>query len=174
MRTKAIAILTLLALSLTVVPTYASEPADSTPELSGAKAAAADSTLTVQDMLTYAQQDEYLAKGEYQTILKAYGNQRVFSNILKAEETHISLLTPLLEQYGVPAVTSADLPNPIVPESLKTAYTIGVQAEIENIAMYEGFLETQLPADVESVFLRLMKASESHLKAFEQNLSRTR
>lgn len=174
MKIKSISILTILAITLTTLPVQASEIPDSSPSLYGARAAAADAALSVQDMLTYAQQDEYLAIMEYDEILKVYGTQRVFSNIRRAEETHINLLTPILERYAVPAITSDALPSPIIPESLKSAYEIGVQAEIENIDMYERFLKADLPADVESAFLRLMKASENHLKAFERNLSRVK
>ena len=172
MKIKSISILTILAMTLAAVPVQAAAISDSPTSLYGAKPAAADVTLTVQDMLTYAQQDEYLAKAEYAAILKTYGTQRVFSNISRAEDTHIRLLTPILEKYNVTAVTSDTLPSPVIPESLKSAYAIGVQTEIENIDMYERFLKADLPADVESAFLQLMRASENHLKAFERNLSR--
>lgn len=172
MKLKSISILTLLAMTLAAAPVHGAEIQDSTATFPGAKGAAADTTLSVQDMLLYAQQDEYLAKGEYAAIQRTFGTQRIFSNISRAEDTHISLLSPILEKYGVEAVTSDSLPSPVIPESLKSAYAIGVQAEIENIEMYERFLEQDLPADVESVFLRLMNASENHLKAFERNFSR--
>jgi hypothetical protein len=47
-----------------------------------------------------------------------------------------------------------------------------VQAEIDNIAMYESFLEKELPADVAGLFAELKRASENHLRAFQNNLSR--
>ena len=47
----------------------------------------------------------------------------------------------------------------VTPEEIKSALGIGVQAEIDNIAMYEAFLQTDLPADVRDVFERLTTAS---------------
>lgn len=169
-RKLSIITLTLMAVSSSAV--FADSISISDPLLVGAKAAAADNAPTVEEMLTYAIQDELLAKAEYNAILDAYGNQRVFSNILRAEETHIALLKPLLSDYAIPVAVEDGLPNPLLPTSLKEAYAIGVQAEIDNIAMYEDFLEKDLPADVKAVFVRLMNASKSHLKAFERNLSR--
>ena len=64
-------------------------------ELFGAKSAEQSSNLTIQNMLTYAIQDEYLAHAEYKSIIGKYGSIRPFSNIIRAEETHINMLIPL-------------------------------------------------------------------------------
>ena len=55
-----------------------------------------------------------------------------------------------------------------LPESLNEAYKAGVKAEIENIAMYERFLQQELPKDVRQVFESLKNASENHLRAFRR------
>ena len=55
-----------------------------------------------------------------------------------------------------------------LPESLNEAYKAGVEAEIENIAMYERFLQQELPKDVRQVFESLKDASENHLRAFRR------
>lgn len=54
-----------------------------------------------------------------------------------------------------------------VPSSLQESDEIGVEAEIRNIEMYESFLKEDLPEDVRIVFENLKRASESHLRAFE-------
>ena len=41
-------------------------------------------------------------------------------------------------------------------------------AEVKNIAMYEKFLDQDLPDDIRLVFANLMQASEKHLAAFER------
>jgi len=76
----------------------------------GATGAKAQDSYTLPEMLTYAIQDEYLAKAEYQKIMDTFGVQRPFSNIIKAENTHITELQPLFAQYDVPltADTSSD------------------------------------------------------------------
>jgi hypothetical protein len=133
----------------------------------GSAGALSDDSYTLEEMLTYAIQDEYMAKAEYEAILDTYGSVRPFSNIVRSEETHISLLLPLFETYGltVPENTAAE--NVVLPDTLAETYPIGVEAEINNIGMYESFLKEDLPADVEFVFTRLMDASENHLAAFQ-------
>lgn len=126
-----------------------------------------DAELTVPVMLTFALQDEYLARGEYQVILEKFGSLRPFSNIIKAEEQHIAWLTPLMEKYGValPADRGAELA--IAPDTMKNALLAGANAEIANIEMYEKFLRRDLPADVKAVFEHLLAASKNHLSAFQ-------
>ena len=138
----------------------------------GASAAVRDDNPTLEAMLRYAIQDEYLARAEYEQIMETHGDIRPFSNIIQAEESHVGYLVPLFENLGltVPADTAAD--HVVVPESLKQAIEIGVQAEIDNIAMYDRFLDQDLPADVRDVFERLKNASENHLRAFRNNLMR--
>ena len=137
----------------------------------GASAAKADSNLTVEEMLTYAIQDEYLAQAEYDYIIDTFGSIKPFSNIINAETNHIALLTPLLTKYAtVPTNTAASvIPKPATVEE---ALARGVQAEIANIAMYDSFLAKELPDDVKTVFTELKAASENHLAAFSRNHGR--
>lgn len=126
-----------------------------------------NSNNSLNEMLTKAISDEYLAQAEYDAILEKYGEQRPFINLSKAEETHINLLLPLLEEYEV-AIPKTDWDSTIkVPESLEAAYQAGIDAETENIAMYKSFLKEDLPENVEDAFERLMNASENHLRAFQ-------
>ncbi len=136
----------------------------------GAAALSEGKTYTVEEMLTYAIQDEYLARAEYKVIMDAYGEQRPFINIMKAEGGHIELLLPLFTAYGVTVPEDAALEHTVKPDSLQAAYEAGVTAEVNNIAMYEAFLkQSDLPDDVRAVFEALTRASGNHLRAFEQN-----
>lgn len=138
----------------------------------GSAAVEEDETYTLSEMLTYAIEDEYLAHAEYVSIIDTLGGQRPFTNIVKAEETHIAALEPLFAEYGVglPANTAEDYV--VVPSTWLDAFKAGVQAETSNIAMYEAFLKQELPDDVRSVFTALKNASENHLAAFENGVSR--
>ena len=151
-----------------------SEPAVSQPAAGyGAKGAAADKALTMEKMLVYAIQDEFLARGEYEYVLGKFGDQRPFNNIMEAEVQHIAELKILFANYklAIPADTSKD--HIIPPATIDEALKIGVQAEIDNIAMYKSFLTyKELPEDVKSTFNLLMNGSESHLEAFQRNLNR--
>lgn len=142
------------------------------PEGYGAKGALADTELTISDMLLYAAQDEYLAHGEYAAIIEKFGSQTPYANIIESEESHLSALRELYAAYGMtfPEDTSAE--HLIVPESLQEAAQTGVQAEIDNIAMYERFLTFDLPDSIRDVFEFLKTASQSHLSAFEKQVDK--
>jgi hypothetical protein len=138
----------------------------------GARGAEGKSGLTVQQMLTYAIQDEYLARAEYELIIGEHGGIRPFTNIMAAEERHIEWVTGLLDQYGYALPKDTASLYVSLPKDLKSSFETGVQAEIDNIAMYESFLRQDLPADVRDLFERLKSASENHLQAFRNNLNR--
>ena len=124
----------------------------------GANGAKEDNDLSKEKMLTYAIEDEFLARKEYEVIMSKYGEQKPFSNIIKAEEKHISDLTELFSKYNIP-----------IPESLNEAYKVGVKAEIDNIDMYEEFLKQDIPQDIKDTFIALRDASKNHLSAFDKN-----
>lgn len=138
----------------------------------GAAGANSDTELTLADMLTYAIEDEYLAHGEYEYIIDTFGSQRPFSNIIKAEETHISMLEPLFDQYGIALPPDQSADHLILPADIPEALQAGVQAEIDNIAMYDTFLSQDLPEDIRQIFTDLMEASEKHLEAFQRGTGR--
>lgn len=135
----------------------------------GAAAVTPEKDYAVADMLTYALQDEHLALAEYQAIVDTYKVSRPFSNIMRAEKQHIAWLLPLFEQYAieVPEIDASE--HIVLPDSLSEIHAAGVQAEENNIAMYETFLaDDDLPDDLRDVFLRLLAASENHLRAFSR------
>ena len=136
----------------------------------GAQGALARSELSLADMLSYSIQDEYLARAEYELIMDEYGEMRPFSNIIRAEEKHIGEVRDLMNTHGVDVPADTAKEHVVLPADLKKALETGVQAEIDNIAMYDHFLSMDLPDDVRSVFESLKSASENHLRAFRNNL----
>ncbi|MDD2458260.1 MAG: DUF2202 domain-containing protein [Eubacteriales bacterium] len=156
------------ALTLSLALTGAFGMAVSAEELTGAAAADADTSYTIEDMLTYAIQDEFNAKAEYAAIQDEFGTVRVYSNIEKAEDKHIAALMPLLDAYDVAVPAQPDPAGFELPATLAETYAIGVTAEVLNIGMYEKFLAQELPDDIRFVFENLMKGSENHLAAFER------
>jgi len=145
--------------------------------LYGAAAAAADPSLTVEEMLTYAIQDEYLARAEYIAIMGKYGAIRPFSNIVKAEETHVAYLKDAFANYGLALPKDEAAARVAAPATLLAANQAGVQAEIDNIAMYDRFLadpaiKDEKRADLRALFSTLKKASENHLRAFKNQLAK--
>lgn len=134
------------------------------------------SNWTVEQMLQYAIEDEYLARAEYVAIMREFRITRPFSNIKQAEDQHISMLVPLFETRGISIPSDTAIEHIFVPPSLSEAFQTGVQAELDNIAMYDAFLESPLlqveeNSDVVDAFIRLKRASESHLAAFQKQLN---
>lgn len=138
----------------------------------GAKGALADKTLTINDMLTYAVQDEYLAHGEYLAIVDKFGSQKPYTNIISSEETHLAYLKEVYLAYGLDFPEDESASHIVVPANLLEAAETGVQAEIDNIAMYELFLTYDLPENVFEVFSALKSGSDSHLLAFQKQVDK--
>jgi hypothetical protein len=167
-----------IALSLMAAVTLAvAGAASGDVGLYGNAAAKADDSLTIEDMLLYAAQDEYLARGEYVAIMGKFGTMRPFSNIMQAEETHLAWLKDAYADYKIAFPTDASSAHLHIPASLLEAYKTGVQAEIDNIAMYDRFLATALVQSAENkdlkvLFTNLRNASENHLRAFQNQLTK--
>lgn len=138
----------------------------------GAIGALADKDLSILDMLMYAVQDEYLAHGEYLAIINKFGNQKPYTNIVSAEETHLAYLKEVYLSYGIdfPSDYSAD--HIVIPNNLLEAAQTGVQAEIDNIKMYKIFLTYDLPENVFEVFSALKSGSDSHLISFQKQVDK--
>jgi len=134
----------------------------------GAKSA---SDLSIEDMLKYAIQDEYLARQEYESIMQVYGEIKPFSNIIKAEQKHIEMLEELYKVFGFEIPKDTALNHVVIPNSIEEALKTGVAAEINNIAMYDEFLKADLPDDIRASFIDLRDASVKHLQAFERGNS---
>lgn len=125
---------------------------------------------SVVEALDAALDDEYKAFATYDAVISELGTSRPFSMIIRAEESHIASLKALYDKYGL------EIPeNPYTDVSVATTRaencSIGVQAEIDNAALYR---ETLLQAveeypDITAVFTNLMNASQNkHLPAFER------
>lgn len=125
---------------------------------------------TVSNALIEAINDEYKARATYRKVINIFGEIRPFINIVDAETQHIEMLLPLFDTYDV-IVPKDDWESRIeAPESILEACQVGVEAEIENIEMYNRLLEATLDyPDIQSVLKRLQRASrENHLPAFQR------
>lgn len=143
------------------------------PEDFGAKGALQDSSITLDEALVYAIQDEYLAQARYDAIIGKFGSIRPFTNIKAAEQQHINALVSLFQKYDKQLPEDKAKQYVSAPDTLKDAFNAGVQGEIDNIAMYDK-LKTipSLPEDVKLVFTQLGNASKNHLRAFQRGARR--
>ncbi len=118
--------------------------------------------------LTAALEDEYRAKALYEQAIADLGSVRPFTQIVRAEEHHISALENLFTRYGleVPAVEAGA--QDVTFATLADACAAGVEAEKANAALYDGLFAQVDNADVTHVFTALQSASQNrHLPALE-------
>lgn len=130
-----------------------------------AMAAATTTKTTVETMLLNALHEERVAAATYQAVIDKFGEVEPFTNILKAEEQHIAAVENLLKVNGIeiPAndVTAA------APKTLEESYTLAINVEKEDIALYEEMYPNLSDTMIKTVFTRLSNASQRHLQAFE-------
>lgn len=150
-------LLAVLALALTLSLSIGAFAATATPEL----------TQTLQK----AAVDEAAAQATYDAILKAFGNVRPFSNIVRAEANHLAQLKTLFAAYGLTMPEAAPA-NITAPATVQEAIALAIKVETDDIAMYDSLLSQDLPDDVKAVFTRLRAASQRHLAAYERNAQR--
>jgi len=125
---------------------------------------------SVEEMLLYAIQSEYLAQAEYDAIITNLGAVKPFTNIVLAEGTHIEMLETLFAAYGLTLPENTAASQVVIPESISQAISTGIESEQAVIAIYEQFLsQTNLPDDVRSTFEYLLQASVNHLTAFQKD-----
>ncbi len=113
--------------------------------------------------------DEYKAYSTYENVLADFGSVRPFSNIILAEQKHINSLKELFNtyRYSIPE----NLWSRKVPkfESIVDACLAGIDAEINNAALYDDLLLMTQKKDILQVFKNLQAASQDkHLPAFQR------
>lgn len=117
-----------------------------------------------------ALQDEYRAEAIYLTVMDGFGEVRPFSNIIYAEVRHSDAIGRLYEARGM-AIPASIWGQDDVPtfSALSAACQAGVQAELDNAAIYDQYLGLDLPWDVRRVFESNRAASlNNHLPAFQR------
>lgn len=132
----------------------------------------ADQPYTLEEMLTYAIQDEYAAQSLYSNAIINYGAAEPFKRLLQEENGLIDLLTLLLTDYGVALPDLTEVREKQAIASLREACLAGIKAEIISIEMYNAFLaKDNLPDGVADVFQLLLDVSQSHLDALKTKAS---
>lgn len=117
--------------------------------------------------------DEYRARAFYSAAIAKFGSVRPFSNIVRAEDRHVSLWKTLLTQYGLPIPADTFAGKVSVPSTFTAACQQGVDTEIANVAMYDRFLGFVQQSDLRAAFTQLRRVSqERHLPAFQRCVSR--
>jgi rubrerythrin len=130
-------------------------------------------TSDLKDRLTEALEDEYKARATYQKVIEKFGLVRPFANIVEAEDRHVAALLSLFEQYRIPVPEDHWAARVTVPDTLAEACRKAIEAEKENMAIYDRLLAATPEPDVRRVLENLQAASrDRHLPAFERCISR--
>jgi rubrerythrin len=129
--------------------------------------------MTLRDRLTLALLDEYKSRATYAKILEKFGPVRPFLNIHEAEGRHVEALVHLFETYQIEVPVDHWPCHITVPATLKEACEQAVDAEQDNMTMYDRILAETSEPDVRRVLLHLQSASrDRHLPAFERCVHR--
>lgn len=127
------------------------------------------SVSSTHQALCEALDDEYKARATYRAVIAKFGPVLPFVNIVNSEQRHIDALLPLFVAHGWDAPADRWSGQVSAPDSLAEACAIGVQAEIENAALYDRLFAMTADPEVLAVFSALRWASaERHLPAFQR------
>lgn len=134
--------------------------------------------------LVFMREEEKLARDVYLTLADMWGVP-VFTNIAAAEQTHMDSVLGLIDTYElVDPVGDSDIgvfANPELQamyddlvdmgsESLEAAFRVGALIEEVDIEDLANYLQEPIPADVATVYERLLSGSENHLRSFVSQL----
>jgi len=121
------------------------------------------------EALLMALEDEYKAWSVYEQVIADFGAVRPFTSIQRAEENHIAALVALFDGYGLD-VPANEWPGDVPTfDTLAEACEAGVQAEVDNAALYDQLFSMVDNPDLVRVFTALQRASQDqHLPAFER------
>ena len=145
------------------------DPAKSAPVMD--EVSTGDLSESEVEALLMALDDEYKAWSIYDQVIADFGAVRPFTSIQKAEENHIAALVTLFDRYGLD-VPANEWPGDVPSfDSLSEASEAGVQAEIDNVALYDQLFSMVDNPDIVRVFTSLQRASQTkHLPAFERSV----
>ena len=127
---------------------------------------------TTQQAMIDAINDEYHARAFYNAVMDKFGEIRPFSNIVRAETRHAERLSQLFNRYGLPVPEDSFAGKVKAPETLQVACQMSIEAEINNVKMYDKFLDFVRESDLRDTFIQLRYVSQNkHKVAFEKCLN---
>ena len=130
-------------------------------------------TMTLKERLTLALLDEYKSRATYAQVIEKFGPVRPFVNIHEAENRHIEALKRLFAAYQIEIPVDHWPGHLTAPETLREACRQAIEAEQDNMTMYDRILAETTEPDVRRVLEHLQAASrDRHLPAFERCLQR--
>lgn len=141
---------------------------------------------TEKEGILLMREEEKLARDVYITLYEKW-DLRTFTNISKAEQTHMDAMKLLVDRYGLsdPMTTNTvgvftnpelqKLYNNLVAQgsaSLENAVKVGSTIEDLDIYDLERLMKKADNDDILIVYQNLLKGSRNHLRAFDRQLQR--
>lgn len=123
--------------------------------------------------LVMAIEEEYKARALYEYVIANFGPVAPFVEIAASEAQHASVLVRTATKYGIsyPAYDPSVFSFPVF-STIEEAYQAGIDAEIEDAALYDTLMAGTDRVDLLRVYSNLQRASlESHLVEFEYYLN---
>ena len=132
--------------------------------------------------LQFMRQEEKMARDVYFAMNERY-DQKVFANIIRAEQQHMDAILTLVNLYGltdpvgsndVGVFTNPDLQalyDDLLAQGLESptaAIEVGILIEQTDIADLQARLATTDNSNIERVYGNLLRGSQNHLAAFER------
>ncbi|MBK7404575.1 MAG: DUF2202 domain-containing protein [Phycisphaerales bacterium] len=114
--------------------------------------------------------DERRAGALYQAVIDRYGRIMPFANIVHSERMHANHVEQLMAARGIEIpVDTTVIPVEEIPGTVAEAYRAGVEAELENIELYDRLITGVDDEAVREAFRQLRSMSEQrHLVAFRR------
>lgn len=124
-------------------------------------------------ILLDALEDERKAEATYAAVIEKFGEIRPFINIIDAERRHSAAIERQMQRLGLGIPANQWEGKAKAPASLAAACELAIEAEIENIALYDRLIPGIDDQIVRQVLQNLQDASRNnHLPAFRRCLAR--
>lgn len=129
--------------------------------------------INLEAVLLEALDDERRAEAIYGAVIEKFGKVRPFVNIIEAERRHSAAIERQMTRLGFAIPANQWQGKCMAPATLAEACRMAIEAEVENIALYDRLLPAIADASVRQVLQNLQNASrDNHLPAFRRCLER--
>lgn len=129
--------------------------------------------INLEAVLLEALDDERKAEATYRAVIEKFGEVRPFINIIEAERRHSAAIERQMTRLGFAIPANQWQSRGMAPDTLAEACRMAIEAEVENIALYDRLLPAIADDSVRHVLQNLQDASrDNHLPAFRRCLER--
>lgn len=125
---------------------------------------------TLEKILVQVMEEESMTKGVYTAMVEKFGDQKPYSNLVRASERQVSKLEDILEQYDI-SWENKDNSSVLVPATLEEGYQTSLEAAKSRVALYDKFLKEDITEDIESSLTRLKAVAQRQVEAFERTIN---